>query len=356
MNKVEHLISEYKPKGKEYSVATKRDYRNAFRILSGIFETGDFDKLFTERYDEVVSVLSKRYESNAYWHKVNTYCKFYDIPYKEIPLPAPNDTSKIPVHDMDMIRTKVEKIRDLKAKVFLSLLANKLDYCVRRDWATVMIYEHCNESEIGKAKALYYMQSGKFEFLELNKTGRSLEFIIEDSTRKLLDEYISELKDARYLYNYNTKEEPNDERRTNSFAHYLTRITERYLGIKMTVNDFRKGMETESLDRARNSDDPAALHKYITSVSKRDHSISTSLNFYVNETRSLKQEQNEKATVVPVKAPVEVQVEVPLEVPVEAPLHINSKIHTMIYNLTIKLAHLGHTKREIDEIIEAMLA
>jgi hypothetical protein len=350
MDKLEVLLAEYKPKGKEYAENTKRDYRNAFRILAGVFETEDFDTLFKENYEHVITVLQERYGSNGYWYKVNTYCKFYNIPYREIPL-IENDRSKIPVYDMNKIRERISRIRELKPKVFLSLLANTIDYSVRRDWATVMITEYCTESEIESAKALYTMKTGKFKFIELNKTGRSLEFVIEDSTKELLDEYIPELKDPRYLYNYNTKEVPTDNKRTNSFSHFLDRITSKYLGKKMSVNDFRKGMETESVDKAIKSKDPNAFHKFMDSVAKKDHSITTSLTYYINDSREAESQSEESMEVTLMEVHPEVTEEIQPEIQQESLTDtiatVSLEFHENLINTILTLVKLG---KSVDEI------
>ena len=340
MDTVEHLLAEYKHKDKEYSETTKNDFRRAFNRFSELFSTSDFKTLFTEHYDNVVKVLCQNFKSHMYWHKVNIYCKFYGIPCKEIPL-STNDSSKIPVHDISKIRTKISKIRDLKAKVFLTLLANTIEYCVRRDWAIVMIREHCTQPELDSAKALYTMATGEFEFIELNKTGRSMKFVIEPTTQELLKEYISELDDKKYLYNYNTKEEPTDTKRTNSFSHYLTRMTEKHLGKKMSVNDFRKAMEMESVGKVRDSTEPNALHKYIESVSKRDHCATTAIKYYVNDTDTVPNPSTEPLSV-PVACTDSTS-------PVSPVLPVST--HKDVIDMILTLVKLGKDTDEIDKLL-----
>jgi hypothetical protein len=360
MFRVEHLVNTYKPKGKEYSDTTKSDYTRAFRILADIFSTDDFVTLFTDRYEHVIAVLNERYKSNMYWYKVNTFCKFYEIPYREVPL-QPDNTFDIPVYDIAELRNKIAKIRDLKSKVILLLLANTTDHCVRRDWATVMVREYCNEDEIKSARALYTVATGHFEFIELNKTGRSIDFVIEETTRELLVEYIEELEDKRYFYNYNTKEEPTESKRTNSFSHFITRITKKYLGKKMSVNDFRKAMELESATKWMNSDDPDALHQFAASAARKDHSIGTAVKYYVSSVGKAPMEEKapkdhvevlvedhvevDAAPVEAPKDPVKVPVKVPMEVPVKVPMED-------IIDMIITLTRLGKTRDEILEIVK----
>ena len=270
--------------GKEhdYKESTKNEYQKTFKSLARIFGTDDFKTLFTEHYPRVVDTLKRTYPTNTnYWGKVNTFCKYYDIPYQEIPLS--NRKKHVETKNIHNMRHLVSKIQnDLKAKVFLSLLTNESQKSVRRDWATVMLSENCSETEIDNADAVY--SDGVFEFKVLNKTYRSLKFSVSQELRTLVDEYISTIPLSKYLYTYNSKSEQSDKARISSYTQYLQRITLKYLGKKMTTNDFRQAMVQGDIKDIMDSDKTAIekLGLAVESAKGKDHTIETELGYYTN--------------------------------------------------------------------------
>jgi hypothetical protein len=284
MEQVTTFVTEYIPKGKkEYSEKSKSEYIKMFKVLSKKFNTEDFITLFTEDYSGVLNTLKKDYSSNTYWSKINTFCKFYDIPVTDIVVTSSKNVVK---RDLEKIRENILGITDnIKAKVFLSLYTNKTGNAVRRDWATVMIKENCSEEDVKKSKSVYSYKTGTFEFRVLNKTQRTMSFEIEEPIQKLLKEYIETLGDYKYLYQYKASDESNDTARLDSFTQYLIRITTKYLGEKITTNDFRKALVNDDLQEIYNSgkSDTEKLKMISEAASKKDHSINTELSHYIQE-------------------------------------------------------------------------
>ncbi len=280
MDKVTEMVnSPTVNKGGPYKATTKNEYIKTFNSLSSLFKTNDFHTLFTNQYDFVIETLNKQYTTNhAYWYKVNTYCKYYEIPFRDPPLKTGANEST--PRNMYMMRQKIEKISDIRAKTFLSLFTNNTGDSVRRDWATVIIREHASEQQLIDARAVYCIETGVFEFRTLNKSSRTLTFTIEDNIKHMIEHYIPTLDDKSYLYNYKTKGEYTDKNRTESFSQYISRITLTYLGEKMTMNDFRKALVNEDHAKAESSGGNIAAI-LAEQARKKDHTLETEIKYYI---------------------------------------------------------------------------
>lgn len=267
-----------------YKESTKNEYQKTFKSLAKTFNTDDFKTLFTENYPKVIRTLQEKYPNNTnYWSKVNTFCRYYDIPYQEIPLTnKKKHVETINIHNIRHLISKISDTDDLKAKVFLSLLTNESQKSVRRDWANVMIKERCSKDELDKADAVY--SNGVFEFVLLNKTYRSLTFTVKEDLQDLIHKYLDTIPDSKYLYTYTSKSQHSNKARTSSYTQYLQRITAKYLGKQMTTNDFRKAMVQGDIKDIMNSDksEIEKLQLAVESAKGKDHNIETELGYYTN--------------------------------------------------------------------------
>lgn len=284
-NVLNEFLDNHKPNGKSYSMKSRQEFIKTFSMITEWFDTDNFIELTLNKYNDIIKKILDKYTNENtrrnHWGRVNTFCKYHGIAYEETD--AAVGGKEVNLFNIVKIRSDVEKISDLKAKSFLKLLTNTSQKSVRRDWATVMISSRIEKDDV--CKSVYHPDTGIFEFFELNKTGRSMTFQIEDDIRETLTMYIKSTV-GKYLYSYNATDETDDTARIASYAQYLARITTKYLGKSITSTDFRKNMVIYNRNDIMESDlSPAEkLEKLVESARGKDHCVEVEAKYYTEKT------------------------------------------------------------------------
>jgi DNA-directed RNA polymerase beta' subunit len=240
MEQVEEFVENHMTKkGEKLKESTKGEYRNAFSMFKDKFGTEDFKALFTNEYHNVFDKLKEEYSSDYYIHKVNGFCLYYSIPYT-VPTTFKEKTKKT-VPNMDSIRDAIIKIKDKKAKLFLTINTDTSGEMLRRDWANTMIKEYTSEEEHSAALSLYSIESGVFTTEEDNKTYRPREFKLSEYAHSLIKEYVETLENKKFLFDTKSVGKKN---RCGVYGKYISGITKKYLGENVNMNAFRSGVST----------------------------------------------------------------------------------------------------------------
>jgi integrase len=322
-NQLQEFLDNYSTKRGPLLASTKREYIKSFTKFKELFHTDDYINLFTKRQDEVKEYIAKNYKSPYYLAKMYGFCTYYKIecPGKEPYTPKVFDDTVI---DTTKIRNKLKNIKNLKARVWLSIHTDSSFNSLRRDWANTMIREYCTEDEIQLAPSLYTIETGEFNTEADNKTKRPRKFTLSDETRELIKEYIPTMKNNKYLFETSSN---TFEKRNDTFSKYLRKISEDHIGHPVQTNAFRKGISTE--DQTQIIKNGGSRQDQYDAAQKRGHSYAQEHSTYLGK---VQEEMKE-----------EIKEETPPKCIQESNVDINDKI--------MKLALAGISSDEIQRII-----
>lgn len=318
-NQLQEFLDNYSTQRGPLLPSTKKEYIKSFTKFKELFDTDDYITLFTKRQDEVTEYIAKNFKSKYYLAKMYGFCTYYKIecPDKEPYVPKVFDDTVI---DTTKIRNKLKDIKNLKARVWLSIHTDSSFNSLRRDWANTMIKEYCTEDELKLAPSIYTVETGEFSTEADNKTKRPRKFALSDETRELIKEYIPSMKNKKYLFETSSS---TFEKRGDTFSKYLRKISEDHIGQPVQTNAFRKGISTE--DQTQIIKNGGSRQDQYDAAQKRGHSYAQEHSTYIGKIQEEKEE-------TPLKCIQE-----------ESNVDINDKI--------MKLALAGISSDEIQRII-----
>lgn len=264
MTKLEEFLDQFK------STYTRNMYSN---FLHKVEEAvGPITKKNLKKVKEYIDNLkiNKRTKQQRHFI-VKSYLNFLGItPYKFDEVEILVEKKQLPSKD-EVIEILKEKgpIKNPQDQLIMNLLFGEYPQVLRTDLANVKLKNYSNTEP--------HYKDGQIIFPEIRKTNfKNIRITLNNKDRELLESLVP---NQEYLINFRS-----NTNRNNAYTKYIQRITNKYIGIKLSQTDIRHITSTHQvLQQDLLTDDFIEKYKLLSMQAKaRGHSLETALKHYTH--------------------------------------------------------------------------